>query len=176
MECLEVGKVKEQFKGLPDGISACLTEGGIMLLASYNSPADTEVENYKSGNIEFKLITMGDLVWMLVKVGSEEWSDMPVHIDEECTLDDVLADLDDEMKGYSVSVVLADTITGEVKALRLLGLGNKFSKSLNKMMRKVTPITNNADLLIRARNVQAKYSTKHLVKLSNTGYISGTIE
>ncbi len=68
-------------------------------------------------------------------------------------------------EGLSLTVILADTSDGTVKVLRLVGLGNRFSKSLvgailERAQKSFNPSAYNASIA----DVYNRYSTNQMLK------------
>lgn len=171
MEMLKVNEVYESYIGMPEGISATLTESGVQVLITFDTPIQEEIDFIRVGKAEFKLILKNDIPFLLSKFGGLDWMESPIRVDEEQIAS--ISDMKCDDMGYGMYVILADVKTGAVKALRAIGLGNGFSKELNKMML-VAPILSKEEYIKNVLAVQRAYTNKELVKMSYISYNAGT--
>ena len=116
-----------------------------------------------------KKITMNNIIFLTFKFGDLPWMDAPYtpHLSKNLHFDD-FNDLKDDGKGLSLIVYLIDSDNGQIKVMRLLGMDNKFSRSLIKDISEISQkefdqFTYHADL----SQVYCKYSTNDLTKLAD---------
>ncbi len=52
-----------------------------MIIAAYKNPTDREIWNFGSNPIKFGLLEMQGIIFILAKVGTEAWVDLPYFVD-----------------------------------------------------------------------------------------------
>lgn len=171
MELLELGKVHKEYIGMPEGISSTLTESGVQVLITFDKPIQEEITQIRSGQAQFKLLLKNDIPFMLSKFGKLDWMESPIRVDDEQLQG--INNMNDVALGYGMYVILTDVSTGIIHALRAIGLGNGFSKELNKMLLRA-PILSKEEYIKKVFAVQRAYTTKELVKMTNISYNAGT--
>lgn len=136
MELMEitVGKKYEKLKGVGDATYFDMTGSGALLVVALESPSEAECTEYremKQFQIGYKAIgvqmgdtVIGDVAMIVFKVGDMPWADAPYspHLGQGGTGYDIQNGM-----GLALTVVLADSKTGEIKSIRVLGLQHDFS-------------------------------------------------
>lgn len=160
---LEQGKVNEEFIGMAEGISADLTDEGILILDTRERVTLEEAENFGKA-VQFKTAVIDGFTFLFVKMGSLNWTDMPVQLTGKMN-----ENIKDGL-GYAVNLICADTATGIVIVNRLIGFSTAFSKQLNKNLKETGGFEPIESHLERVRKIQRKYSTKEALKFANGQY------
>lgn len=127
MELMEitVGKKYEKLKGVGDATYFDMLGSGALLVVALESPSEAECLEYKEMNqFQIGYTVIGDVIMVVFKVGDMPWSDAPYnpHLGQDA----VDYDIQDGM-GLALTVVMADSKTGEVKSIRVLGLQHDYS-------------------------------------------------
>lgn len=127
-EYFNVGQKRSEWVGLADGyIMEYNSTSGLTLFVLFNHPMPQEESQIMAENL-FK-ITFTDykgVGFFGIKFGNLPWGDCAFspNLYKEPPLFDEVKD----GMGYALNIVLIDTETGTLKALRQIGLGNAFSK------------------------------------------------
>lgn len=166
MKEYKVGTCYQEFKGR-EGAQFGIDDGGASLLVRFASPEQHEIEQFKEGNpFEIKFTTLYGVMMITVKIGNLNWMDAPYspHLSKENTK----YQMPQDGQGLGLTIFLADSITGEVKSMRLVGLSTRFTQELFKetMSQKMSPF-NITEYQNNINRVFQRYSTKDIVKLSN---------
>lgn len=164
---IEVGKPLEGVQGREDGCVFDISDAGAVLYIYYNSPTPAEVKDFSAGSpLEVRYVVLGGELYLLFKFGGQDWMDVPYnpHLSRGLTK---LELPQGGTEGLSLTVILADTSDGTVKVLRLVGLGNRFSKSLvgailERAQKPFDPSAYNASIA----SVYGRYDTKQMLKFS----------
>ena len=148
-----------------EGIRFDMSDEGGTLMIYFNRPTDAEIRAVKRGPVQFKLLEMKGIIFLLTKFEGMEWMDSPYHVALSKNLTE-LRDLQ-ENQGYALHIILVDGTVGEIKAMRLVGLGYNFSSKFRKLTNKQKETefreTNyNSNLFY----VMTNYTTKDLLKYS----------
>lgn len=162
---LEVGKVIEKLKGMPEEIKFDIADDGATLLILFKNPTKKEIEEIKAGELKFGMFIKENIIFILSKFGSMPWMDAPYHVKLSKNLTRLENIKDGE--GYSCTIILTDTATGEIKALRFISFGTEYSRRLKK---NVETQQNEGSDLIRYNKkldgIMFNYSTKDMVLYS----------
>lgn len=166
MNKYEVGQIIEKFKNYQEGMRFELSDDGAVLQVFIQNPTENEIEQFASRNrFEIRFIEIYNVIMITAKIGSLNWMDAPYssHLSNELNK----FQLPNENQGLALILVLIDTLTGEIKNLRLLGLSEHFTKNLfcAIMEQKIKPF-NIEEYRMGVSRIYASYSTNKLAKLS----------
>lgn len=165
MYTLKVGNKVEEFQGLSDGVKFNISDGGTELIILLNKPTSSEIESIKSGKLQFGMFVKNDIIFLLSKFGNMNWMDAPFHIALAKNLT-VLQDIE-EGKGYGCTIILVDTSTGEIKALRYVSFSTEFSKRLKaNIEEQKSKQFNKIEYSIKLSEIFMNYTTDDMVKFS----------
>jgi hypothetical protein len=111
---------------------------GPMLIIAFQSPTAAEIKGIKNGKFEMGLYECGNILFIVIKVKScGGWMDAPFSIrlyDGKRTFD--WSEESTEGKGLALHLVLVDANDGILKAQRLIGTSNDFTKGLRSAILK----------------------------------------
>ncbi|VYT33078.1 Uncharacterised protein [Tyzzerella nexilis] len=163
----EVGQVLENFKNHEEGVQFDISDDGATMIVFFNTPTQEEIEQFKSGkNFEIRFTTMYDVIMITTKIGNLNWMDAPYtpHLSKNLTK----YQLPNTEQGLSLTLILVDANSGEIKQMRLLGLSERFTKNLfgctMELKMKEFDKNNYANTL---NKIFSTYDTKQLVKISS---------
>lgn len=162
---IEVGKLLEGVQGREDGCVFDVSDAGAVLYIYYSSPTPTEVKDFSADSpLEVRYVVLGGEIYLLFKFGNQDWMDVPYnpHLSRDLTKIELPQG---DAEGLGLAVILADTSDGTVKVLRLVGLGNRFSKGLvgailERAQKSFNPSAYNTSIA----DVYNRYSTKQMLK------------
>ena len=168
----EVGKRYPELRTGVDRVQFDIDDSTAVLVVNYNNPSEKELKAFESTNsFEIRAITLDGVSYILVKMGGLEWVDAPYtpHLSLDLTH---LPNLeDDENMGLALLIFLIDSSTGELCKIRLIGLGNRFSKLLINDVKELSQMSFDSTLYhMSINNTYSKYATPALVKLSSNYY------
>lgn len=162
-QCLEVGGLYPGAIPQTDICQFDMTDSGAVMTVFYSAPNSKEIQNFKTGAVKIALTVRSGIIFLLIKFGDMAWMDMPytVHLSPRLTSLQAL----ESTQGYGLTVVLVDRATGTIKALRLLGLPNRFSNEFRKLAveqqsQDFSPVSYDRAL----NSVYNNYSTADLLK------------
>lgn len=122
-------KIKEFIKNDEGAVFDMADDGGILIIF-FNNPTVQEIEQIRYGNLRFGMFTKENIIFILVKFGTLEWIDCPYHVKLSQNLTNIY-DIE-HGQGYGLAIIFANSLNGEVKALRQVGLGHEYSKRLKE--------------------------------------------
>lgn len=115
------------------------------------------------------MFVRNNIIFILTKFGSMSWMDAPFHV----ALTSNLTKLQDvkEGQGYSCTIILVDSTTGIVKALRHVSFDTNFSRKLKQNIEaQILDMNVNTfnEMLYDAKvsQIMKNYTTKDMVKFS----------
>lgn len=158
MEALEVGKKYDRFRKMPEGASLNINELGMMVLITMPNITKSEVETINKGQLKYYLTEYKEILYLVLDYGH-----LSFDIGYNRKDDPDLEDIKDDKSGYAVTIVLADTVTGEVKSIRLISLSNHFSKTLKNVIERQERLSVNKTML-KAFEIQSKYSIDQIIR------------
>jgi hypothetical protein len=126
----EVGQVIEELKGSQQGVRFNMADDGATLSLLFKNPTKEEIDDIRKGKLQFGMFTKENVIFLLCKFGSMPWMEAPYHVALSKSLTK-LQDLE-EGQGYACNIALIDTATGEIKAMRYVGLSTEYSRRLKK--------------------------------------------
>lgn len=170
MHKLEVGAIIPELKNIPEGVRFTMSDSGAELLLCFNHPLRYEINEIKSGKARFGMFVTEDVIFILSKFGDMEWMDAPFHV----ALTRNLTKLQDVEpgQGYGCTIIMVDTSTGEIKALRLVGFNTEFSRKLKTNIERQTKEDfDRAEYDAKLYSIMRKYSTSDMVLFSESNCI-----
>lgn len=132
MNILAIGQLfDETVKHWPEGTMFNHDASGTWLIYFYSSPSRIEISSIQQGDAQFGLYMAGPVIFLLHKFHPMPWNDSPysvwlVHEDER-----KLPEISDSLHAL-LRVVLVDTTTGLIAALRALTFSAQFTKTLHQ--------------------------------------------
>jgi hypothetical protein len=156
-ELLEEGKTSYQ-----EGVRFDYTHDGAILLLFYNNADEKELLDIRKGSLKIGMYVKDEVIFMLFKFASQNWIDAPysVHLSKLYEFDNIA-----EGMGIGLHIFLVDASTGILKAMRLIGLPTKFSKSFQKAVLAQKEIEFDKSKYAQKINmVYGNYSTDDLVE------------
>lgn len=154
-------------QGREDGCIFDLSDSGAMLFVFYKAPTPEEIKNFSEDSpLEVRYVVLDGEIYLLLKFGSQEWMDVPYnpHLSKNLTKLELIRN---ENEGLGLTIVFADTADGIVKVLRLVGLGNRFSRSfigavLERSQKPFDAAAYNASIA----KTYSRYNTKQMLKFA----------
>lgn len=153
-----------------EGMFIQADESGLTLFMTLDHLTEKEIEGCKKGSISIDLVYLKDIVFFVTKIEGFEVSDAsfvannssfkPVENVEEGT-------------GYPFQIILTESTTGIIKAMRLVSFNTRFSRELNKCIKDQLNKPFDKDMCNRnLSTIMNTYSSKDLLKFSivNTKY------
>lgn len=166
MQSYTIGNRYPEFIGQPDGMRFDITDSGAILTVTFKSPTENEVAQFDpSERFEIRFVQLYDIIMVTAKFGDIPWMNMPYTPHLSRNLTGVNVPEDDE--GLMLQIFLFDTATGELKKIRVVGLGNRFTKNLFKAVLEVKAKSFDFGVYNRAVDaIYAAHTTNQLVKMS----------
>lgn len=165
MNELRVGAAWNALHGKPEGAYFEIAESGPLWIFYYAGPTENEIEDISEGSpFEIRSRAIGCVLWLFVKCGGQDWAEAPYspHLSRSAALEPIT----DDSSGYALTLVMVDKATNTVRHVRVIGLGNQFSRCLHDDVERLKsePFDRNRyDLAIKA--AQAAYATPILADM-----------
>lgn len=158
-----VGQRYQQFQ-MVDGAQMIIDDGGITVFITMSGITKKEEETTRNGNFTYYLTVYNNILFLSLDFGSLSF-DMGLNRARVMTpLQNI--DVEDDVSGYAMTIIVADGATGEIKAIRLIGLSNKFSKRLYKTLKEQEPFSSLEEEMSVIRAIQAEKTTKEIISES----------
>jgi hypothetical protein len=166
MAIYKVGDRFTHLAGRPEGAFFEISESGPVWIFHYNKPSEKEIAAISEGSpFEIRSTVLGGTVlWVFVKCGSQEWAEAPYnpHLSKSPSLPPIESDGD----GYALTLLMVDAATQVIRHMRLIGLGNRFSRQLWADIQDLLDKPFDAHAHTRAISAtQWQHSTPQLVKM-----------
>jgi hypothetical protein len=117
---------------------------GHRLTILLRNPTAQEIEDVKRGDLQFGLVVYGSVIILLHKMGDSPWGDAPYSwhvVPEESRQIPPVETLTPETRAL-LHIVLADSLTGIIKAQRAVTFTPQFTKSLHIAIRNQSKMSN----------------------------------
>jgi len=112
-------------------------DGGHELRLFVENPTRKEIDDYQNGEIELRLCTKCGLLMLVFKFGNQPWCDASYNWNLVPAESQILPeDPDAPDIGATLAIFLVDAHTGILKVMRVIGMGNEFTKTLHSVIRK----------------------------------------
>ena len=127
----QVGKKYDEFRTGDTLVQAAYDDGYWSLTVGYPDINAVEIDNFRNGAFSFTYTVIDDALFLLVKFGAIPWMDAPFEprkYSVDCKYETEYA----KGQGAAMTVFIVDSGTGELKAIRSIGLGHVVSTNLGK--------------------------------------------
>lgn len=162
----EIGQIIPEFIGHEECVKFDVADDGASLLVFFNRPNTNEIEQFKNGHsFEIRYVQLKEVIMILVKIGSLNWMDAPYtpHLSKNLTR----LVQPEPGQGLALTIYLIDSATGKICSMRLVGLSERFTKSLFDTVSEVWKKDwNPNEYRMTLNRIFASYTTKDLVKNS----------
>ena len=141
--------------------------GSIWMMVELNCSfaAENEIMAVKEGQLQFGMFTKENVIFILAKFGNMPWMDAPFHVGLARGLT-CLQDVE-QGTGYGCTIILADSHTGVIKALRYVGLSTEFSKRLKYNIEEQQEAGfDETTYYAKLAHIMRNYTTKDMVRYS----------
>lgn len=170
MSILQVGQPYAPITGRPEGVIFDIDDAGAKLIYNFAAPTSKEISAMTAGNpFEIRFTELDGIIWILSKCGSLEWTDAPYdpHLSANLTR----LRRPEPGQGLALTLMMTDANTTEIKSLRMIGLGEKFTDRLMDAVERVQALPFSVEAYSASlRGTMAKYTTKKLVSLAGDYY------
>jgi hypothetical protein len=115
----------------PEGTMFNVDAPGHWLIYFYSSPSRVEIQSIQQGDAQFGLFMADSVIFLLHQFGEMPWNDSSYSIWLVAEEERRLPEFSDHLHAL-LRVVMADTATGLVAALRALTFSAEFTKALHQ--------------------------------------------
>ncbi len=163
---LQVGGFFPPLRGAGECVAVNVDSSGILLAYNFNRPSAREIAAMGEAQpFEIRFVRISDILYVLTKCGSLNWTDAPFtpHLSPGAPLQPITNSSD----GYALTLMMVDASSNTIKSLRMIGLGNRFSKALKAEIDSLSEKPLDLDMYnrsIRINNILR--STSDLVQLA----------
>lgn len=161
-----VGQVVPQFIGVDDSNAITFKGGSPTLIQFMDAPSPAEIKAAQScGKAEFRFNIFGKLLVLAFKLEGQPWQEAIYNPTLDGDIELPIIDAESGL-GLALTLMQVNSANGKVTALRLIGLGERFSRELVGAVKLLmdSPISR-ADYNMMAVQLQMKYSTVELVDM-----------
>jgi len=165
----KIGAIDPKFKTGTEAAYFDMDDAGATLTILFNRPTAKEVNVLQSGSLEFGLFETQGIVFVLAKPEGMGWMDAPymAHLSKNLT---TLQEIECG-QGYGCTIILADSSTGKIKALRLVGLGTTLSRWLkNNIEWQLKREFDRKEYERALASATEKYSSEDMAKFSTVNF------
>ncbi len=129
-----IGKKYPELANGMEGIVFDYSDCGAMIIQYMRNPSNTEIKDVQEGNIELKMVSFKDVIALPARFGSGPWCDMwyTPHLSLKLSSIDPDIIVPGEGQGILTTVLLVDSLTGEIKAMRTIAMSERFSRRFLK--------------------------------------------
>lgn len=171
---LEVGKPNPfMIDNKREGLSVLFDDTGFLFNISFNNLKEQEIKAFRKGNVKIDLVYKNGVILFLFEIEDLiDTSDIAFSIN--LCHEDVRKVMEvEDGKGFACKLILNDSKTGIIKAMRLISLSNEMSVKLNDCITNQlqNPISKGAYIQI-VNNIQRAYSPTELLRYSISTYRS----
>jgi hypothetical protein len=165
---IEVGKpLFGSYKKMQEGVKFELNENSFELYMFFNNPSKVEIQEITKGNPVLGGVTLiNGVIIPIFKFGKmlPQESMFSIHLLKNQII--VLEDCPDKL-GYKLVIYLVDAMNSEVKGIRMISLGNEFSKQLKALIFEQMNQTFNVENYKKSiSEITKTYSVMDLYKLT----------
>lgn len=158
--CLHVGSRLE--RAMPEeGAVFEIEDSMCMCYISLKNPTRQEIDAVQKRAVDVRLTSVDGILFVCLNIGGVLSFDMPFNM---CLYDSFRLK-EPAGHGYVMPIVFADQRTNVIKALRVIGFDESFSRKLYELCRKQWN-EGVADYDVRLQAVNAKYTTRQLMEKS----------
>lgn len=164
--CLHVGGKLERV--MPEeGAVFEIEDSMCMCYISLTNPNKQEIDAVQNRAVDVRLTSVDGILFVCLNIGGVLSFDMPFNM---CLYDSFRLKEPVEC-GFVMPIVLADQNTNAIKALRVIGFDESFSRKLYELCRKQWD-EGVTDYDARMQTVNAKYDTRQLMKKSCARFVA----
>ena len=125
-----VGECYPNYINHHDATTLSLNFEGLMVIQTLYKPTSTEIMNFKCGNLNFALAEDNNILFLLSKFGTNNWSSSCMNY----SLNIEASQLNNNIT--TIPMLLFDTSNGKLLAIRVVSVDNTFVKKINDGIRK----------------------------------------
>ena len=142
-----------------------ISSSGLSFIFNCSRPTAKEIKSVSSGsNFEIRSMVRNGVLWIFVKCGSLPWVEAPYtpHLSRAPYLEEISNDT----SGYALTLYMVDAVDNTIKHMRLVGLGNRFSKKLRSDVEELINMPFNPyEYNMSINEMQRKYTTEQMAKM-----------
>lgn len=127
----QVGGKYDEFRTGDTLVRAAYDDGYWSLTVGFPDINSAEIDNFRNGAFSFTYTVIDDALFLLVKFGAIPWMDAPFE-PRGYIVDHKYETEYEKGQGAAMTVFIVDSKTGELKAIRSIGLGHVVSTNLGK--------------------------------------------
>lgn len=136
-----------------------IDDSGLNLTIKMRDPDDKEVKGIKDNTLKYFIKEIDGVIWLVWNFIGTITLDSPYC----STLSESKPKLEEpeNNEGYGLTIMLGNSRNGELKAIRYVGLSNKFSRELKKLVDNQKDF-NKEEYYSTVRDQMIKYSTNDI--------------
>lgn len=170
---MELFKIGELYDGKTtkyrEGCKFNITNSGATLELFFTNPSTEEIKNCRKGPLTFNFIKLDSIIFFIVKINSLALIDCPysVHLSKNLTK----IAYPSINQGLALTLFLINANTGILECMRLITLGEKFSKQLiDTIKEQGNEMFDIQKYNMELAKIYQKYNAKQLEKMSRNYY------
>lgn len=154
----QVGGKYDEFRTGDTLVRAAYDDGYWSLTVGFPDINSAEIDNFRNGAFSFTYTVIDDALFLLVKFGAIPWMDAPFE-PRGYIVDRKYETEYEKGQGAAMTVFIVDSKTGELKAIRSIGLGHVVSTNLGKECNRLLSIQPFSLAEYQARSIASIGST-----------------
>lgn len=135
-----------------------MTSAGALLIVAMRQPSAREKRAFKSGPMQLKFTVVNDIIFILVRFGTEPWLDAPYN---RALSKPFFVDVPSNGDGLTMHALLVDADTGILVDQKIIGLDHQLSVNLIRAIDAQPQIANYERVL---SSTYMRYTTEDLLK------------
>lgn len=161
-----VGQKIDKFVGHAEETVFDVDNDGAIMLVFFNKPTEQEIKQFESDvSFEIRFTLMYNVIMITTKIGNLNWMDSPYTPHLSPNLSKIT--IPGTNQGLSLTLILIDCSNGEIRAMKVLGLMERFSKKfLGVIIEEKMKEFDREQYDNNLRRIFASYPTKEIVKIS----------
>ncbi len=166
---MEVGKPCPQL-AFGEGVAIGFDRSGISVIFSFSNPTKEEIKAVSSdSDFEIRSMVRDGCLWIFLKCGSMPWAEAPYLPYQDISR--YLDPIEDDSSGYALMLYMVDADDTTIKHMRLVGLGNQFSKKLRADIEELvrTPFVE-IERIDAVAAMQANYTPGQMARMCGNYY------
>ncbi|MEG2383626.1 MAG: hypothetical protein RSB39_08570 [Oscillospiraceae bacterium] len=159
--------------GYGEATIAEIDASGMLLVLNFNNPSRAEIEAIKEDKpFEIRFTEINNIIMFCAKCGEINWVDAPFNIYLSKHPNDMPDIPDDGKTGLALTLMMVDARNNTIKHMRLIGLGNDFSRELYSAVQrqKQSGVLFAPQYDASLKEIYAKYTTKQLSQLCSARF------
>lgn len=164
----KIGDIIDNFRNHEECTLLDIDDSGVKLIVLFDNPTENEIRQFKSGQkFEIRFTVLYNIIMFCVKVGNLNWMDAPYN--PHLSINMTKFPIPNNNQGLTLQLILINSMTGQIKHMKVIGLSEKFSRELiGTIMDKKIEKFDIKEYDKNLTKIYCTYSTDQIVEMSNS--------